>query len=200
VIDQLHLLRRGVDLLAPYPQLVILHINIEAVVADLLGLFLILDPAAAQHRLDPGDNLLGLKGFYHIIVRPQLEAEHLVEHLALGGEHDDGALGFFADFAADLPAVELRHHHVEQDQIRLFGVKQFKGFHAVRRDDRVKAFLFEIQTQQFADVGVVIHHHNFAVRHGSVLLLFHPPRRPRNPNDGIGNILLYSLSDFGKLV
>ena len=43
-------------------------------------------------------------------LRAELEAEHLVEHLALGGEHDDGALGFFADFAADLPAVELRHH------------------------------------------------------------------------------------------
>ena len=33
------------------------------------------------------------------------QAQDLVKGLALGSDHDDGAVGFFPDFATNLPAI-----------------------------------------------------------------------------------------------
>ena len=44
---------------------------------------------------DAGDDLFGVKGLYHVVVGAQLQAQHLVEHLALGGEHDDRGMEDF---------------------------------------------------------------------------------------------------------
>ena len=46
--------------------------------------------AAADDRLDAGDQLHHAKGLGHIVVRAALQPLDLVGLLALGGDHDDG--------------------------------------------------------------------------------------------------------------
>ena len=72
--------------------------------------------------------------------------EDFIEHFALGRQHNDGALGLFADLAADLPAVELREHDVEQHEVRVDGIKHLHGRLAVVCNGCFKAFLFNIQS------------------------------------------------------
>src|SRR3712207_8759972 len=43
----------------------------------------------AQHGLDPRAELAHRERLGDVVVRPELEAEHLVELLGLGREHDD---------------------------------------------------------------------------------------------------------------
>lgn len=49
----------------------------------------------------------------------QFQAQHLVKHLALGGKHNNRHLRFFPDFTADLPAVQLGQHNIQQNQFRV---------------------------------------------------------------------------------
>ena len=43
--------------------------------------------AVAQGGTDPGHQLHHSKGLCHVVIRPLVQAQHLVEGLALGGEH-----------------------------------------------------------------------------------------------------------------
>ena len=135
-------------------QLVVLHFFDAGVVAR---------AAAAQHGFDPRDDLFGVKRLHHIVVRTQFQTEHLVEHFAFGGEHDDRALGLFADFAANLPAVQLREHNVQHNQVGLLGAEHFQRAFAVVGNHHLKAVFFDVQPQQFANILVVVHHKDFAV-------------------------------------
>ena len=111
---------------------------------------------SAQHRLDAGHDLLGVEGLDDVVIRPQLEAEDFVEGLAFGGDHDDRAVGGFADLAADGPAVHAGHHDVEQDHIGLFAGEEGEGLIAVLGEDDAVALLDEVEAQQLADVFVII--------------------------------------------
>ena len=135
----------------------------------ILALVLALLAAAAQHRPNAGDDLLGLKGLDHIVVGPQLQAQHLVEHLALGGEHDDGAGGLFPDLPAHLPAVQAGQHDVQQQQVRAEGVEHFQGRLAVIGDGRLIALFFDVKPQKLADIGIVIHNQDPSRCHGGTL-------------------------------
>ena len=73
----------------------------------------------AQERLHPGQKLLDAEGLGHVVVGPEVQPQHDVALLALGREHDDGHVQpVLADQAADLVAVDLGQHDVQQDQIR----------------------------------------------------------------------------------
>jgi hypothetical protein len=47
---------------------------------------------AAEHRLDPGEELAGVVGLGDIIVGADLESDDLVDVVAVGGEHDDAGI------------------------------------------------------------------------------------------------------------
>ena len=49
-------------------------------------------------------------------------------------------MGEAAQFGADREAVELGHHHVEQDEVGLFGERAREAALAVRRRQRAVAF------------------------------------------------------------
>ena len=115
----------------------------------------------AEHRLDPGYQLLGIKGFDHIIVRTQLQSQDLVENLALGGKHDDGDVGALADFPTDLVAVHAGKHQVEKDQVRGEGVEAPKSRLAVANDPGVETFFGEIEGDELCDIAVIVHNHDF---------------------------------------
>ena len=139
--EQLELFGRGVDHLAVDFELVAGHIDHEFVIYHLFDLCLLVGlTEAAVDRLDAGDDLLGVKRLDHIVVRAELETEHLVKGLPFCGEHDHRNVGFLADFTADLPAVEAGQHHVEQHKIRLEGVEFNQRFLAVMREDYAVSF------------------------------------------------------------
>ena len=85
----------------------------------------------AQHCLDAGNQFLGIKGFYHIIISPQLQSQYLVENLSLSGQHYDRYLGGSAQLPADLITVYTGKHQVQQYQVGLEFRKYLKGFLAV---------------------------------------------------------------------
>jgi hypothetical protein len=69
--------------------------------------------APAQHGLHAGHELARLEGLGHVVVGAQLQPDHAVHHLAAGGEHDQGDVAGAADGAAQLEAVHLGQHDVE---------------------------------------------------------------------------------------
>ena len=121
VVDQLQLFGRRVNLHAVDFQFIVGNVDLQLVIGDHFLAFLgvaIFALGAAQHGFHPGHHLFGVKGLDYIVVGAQLQSQHLVKGLALGGEHDDGGGRGLADLSAHLPAVHLGQHNVQQYQIR----------------------------------------------------------------------------------
>ena len=120
------------------------------------------DLAAAQHGVDAREQLLHFKGLDNIVVRAHLQAVDAVVDLALGGEHDDRALGRLADLGAHAPAVEHGEHHVEQHEVGLFFLEFLHGLAAVVGDADVEPLFFQVHADQVGDIAVVLDHQNVA--------------------------------------
>ena len=82
-------------------------------------------------------------------------------NLALCREHDDRNIGIVPDFAADLVAVHAGQHQVEQNQVRLEGVKLPDSLFSIVYNFCVIAFLGQIERNQFCDIVIVIDNQNF---------------------------------------
>ena len=85
----------------------------------------------AEQGPDPGLQLQDVEGLYQVIVRPGLKAHELVGVLALGRQHDDGHVGELPDAHAGLQPVQLRHHHVQDDEVEAAVPGQLHGGGAV---------------------------------------------------------------------
>ena len=73
---------------------------------------------AAQPRLDAREQLHHLERLGQIVVGAELQADHLVDHLAARGQHDHRRLdALLAQVAQHVEAVLPGQHHVEQQQI-----------------------------------------------------------------------------------
>ena len=72
--------------------------------------------AAAEHRLDPGDELVAVEGLGDIVVRPQLQAPDPLAGVALGGEHDDRRGGLLSDIVENGPTIPAGQHHIQYHQ------------------------------------------------------------------------------------
>ena len=70
-----------------------------------------------QRRSDAAAELTDRERLGDVVVGAHLEAEHLVDLVVLGGEHDDRHLAAAAHAPADLDPVQLRQHDVEDDEI-----------------------------------------------------------------------------------
>ena len=95
-------------------------------------------PQLAAH---PRQNLQRVKGLGHIIVRTHVQAQHLVGIFAFGRQQDDRQIVLLAQLCQRGDAVQLRHHHIQQQQVdllprqnvqRLPSVGGFKGGIALR--------------------------------------------------------------------
>src|SRR5438477_9482273 len=143
-----------------------LHAHLEALPIDLevadLDLDLApdrIDASAARDRADPGDELARREGLGHVVVGADLEAEDLVTLLDAAGDHDDGngaGLGVLLEATADLPAVQLGHHDVEQDEVGARLVRLPDGLGASGGDDDVVTFLAEVVAEELRDVALVL--------------------------------------------
>ena len=73
-------------------------------------------------RLDAGQHHRWADGFGDVVDGPEAEAELFILDTGLGRQKDDrnvAGLGILLQLATDLVAIHLRHHDIEQDQIRL---------------------------------------------------------------------------------
>ena len=95
---------------------------------------------AAQHGLDPGQQLLDAERLDHVIVGPVAQAAHPVGLFAPGGE-DDHRQGRAqaADLAEDLQPVAPGQHQVQQQQVELGARRHFQALVAVGRLQRLVA-------------------------------------------------------------
>ena len=70
-----------------------------------------------EHGPNPGDQLGHLKGLGDVIVSAGLQADHDVDGVRAGRQHDDGHAAVLADLPTHLEAVERRQHDVEEHDV-----------------------------------------------------------------------------------
>ena len=116
---------------------------------------------AAEHRLDAGHQLAGVEGLGHIVIGAQLQADDLVHVVGAGGEDDDGDVARLAQLAADLEAVHLRHHDVEDDQVGLVGLDLLQRLTAVIGGLDLESFLGEVEAGELDDIPLVVDDQDF---------------------------------------
>ena len=97
---------------------------------------------AAQQRADPRAELADRERLRDVVVRAELEPEHLVELVVARGEHDDRHRARRPQPLADLEPVEPRQHQVEHDQVdRLLGEPPQRLLAVASLDNNVPVFL-----------------------------------------------------------
>ena len=111
---------------------------------------------AAQDGADAGGQLIRVEWLGDVVVGAEVEALGLVGRGALGRQQDDRHRAAFAQLAHDLDAVEVRHHDVEQDDVRpdLLGLLE-RLLAAVGGDD-AEAFFAEGDRDELGDPRLVV--------------------------------------------
>jgi len=86
----------------------------------------------------------GLKGLVHIIIRAQAQPFDLVIFISLDREHDHGDTAPPRAASSNVSkAVQLRHHHIEDDQIGKLVADLIERFQPVGRLGDAIAFQFQ---------------------------------------------------------
>ena len=122
---------------------------------------------------EPGDRLLEILGaerLCHVFVGAAVLAPEDVLLLAPGGQEDHGrhlGRGVRLDLAADLEAVHLRHHDVDDHEIGAVGRELPEGRFAVLRDQDLVAEALEVDLKELADVRRVVGDQDLAVHYAS---------------------------------
>ena len=159
--QQLQLLGRSVHPLAVHQQLIGIQIDDQLVKGQLLLPGLLLHTGAAQDSVNPGQHLFHLKGLDNVIIGPLFQAGHLVLRLPLGGEHNHRSLVVFPNFFQHRPAVHDRQHDIQQHQVGPESSEQLYALAAVLGDQALKALFFQIEVEQFSNVGVILDDQDF---------------------------------------
>src|SRR5262245_24596948 len=114
---------------------------------------------ATENGLHPRTKLLRAEGLADVVVRAGVEAALNVGLLCARGEQDDRHLArrfLLAETTRQLEAVHLRHHHVEDRQIRLRGPGELECLRAVACLEHGVPRALQAERDQLEDVRVVI--------------------------------------------
>ena len=128
---------------------------------------------AADEGVDPGGQLRRGEGLGDIVVRAGHQAGHLVDLLALGGEHDDAHLGAGgADAPTDLKAVDIRQHDVQQGKtdIRVC-LDLLQCLRTGSGLNRLVPAAAEIDHDEAAEIAFIFHDQYFFHLFGSLLYI-----------------------------
>ena len=137
--------------------------NVDRQIADLEH-FAGLVGVLAHPRTDAGDELTRFERLGDVVVRAGFQAQHHVDGVGLGREHDDRHGGFLADLLADIHAAHAREHEVQQNQVRLVFTERGDRLEAVDDGLCFKPFSLQHDGQHLGDRGVIVHDEDF-VRH-----------------------------------
>src|SRR5436309_3223937 len=122
---------------------------------------------ATQDDVHPCYEFARAEGFCDIVVTADLQAQYTIDLVVTGGEKQDRNVRGLSDFAAHIQAVEFRHADIQNDQIRPVGGEAGQRFLAVARLEDSHSGLLECNTDDLADVQVVVYDEN-AVRQRSL--------------------------------
>src|SRR5215510_6001512 len=180
--------RRHFDRRAGLRHLELFEIDRNRAEAELFGSFAVA-VGATQQGFDARHQLHEAERLRHIIVRPDLQPDDLVDLLAARGEHDDrrgGASG--SELFADVEPAHLRKHHVQDDQVQVLLRSQAQPGGAVTRDLHRIAFVLEAVAQRYGHRLIVFDNQNFsahslfsAVNWTGFCELSRIPKNPANP-------------------
>ena len=140
--------------------------------------------ALAQGGADPGQQLLDGEGLGDIVVRPQIQAGHLVHGGVPGGEQDHRqGLVLPADAPQHLQPVEPGQHDVQQHQLVLPGQGHLQPGPSVKGLSGLIALIFQLQFDHAVEFFLILHDQDF------ILFFFghgpHPPSILRPGGDEI---------------
>ena len=110
----------------------------------------------AEHGPHPGHQLPEPVGLGHVVVGPDLEADHGVDLRALGRDHDDRHRRPGPDRPADVDARQPGQHQVEQDQVGLVGGEEPQRLVAVAGHGHVEALAGQADDQRVDERLVVL--------------------------------------------
>ena len=110
----------------------------------------------AQDRLDPRHEGSRVERLRDVVVRPELQADDRVDVVRSRREHQHRRVADAPDLAADLEAVELWQHQVEDHERRVVPAEERQRLLAIGRRDDGEPFLLEVQAQQVDDVALVV--------------------------------------------
>ena len=111
----------------------------------------------SQLRLDPGYHLQRAERLGDIIIRAQGQPGDLVRLLILGGEHDDGIIMILPDPAAEVKAIAVGEHDIDDGQIQPGLADTLQGlFCGIEFIDLV-ILICEIELDQIGDLPLVVH-------------------------------------------
>ena len=112
--------------------------------------------AAAQHCPHPGDQLAGRERLGHVVVRPQLQADDLVDLTVLRSQHDHGYVGPLPQAPAHLAARQTGQHEVKQHQVGAGAVEGLDGVGAGRADCDLESLLAQHVGQRVAEGFLIL--------------------------------------------
>ncbi len=97
-----------------------------------------------QEGLDAAHELAQPEGLGQVVVRPELEPDHLVDLVIAGGQHEDRHLGACrADTAEDLESIDPGQPHVQDHEVRRLVRGDLESLFAGARDRDLVALLLE---------------------------------------------------------
>jgi hypothetical protein len=120
---------------------------------------------AAQHRVDPQNQLFQVKGLAQIIVGARPQPLDAVALLAPRGQEDDrqvGRVGVCAQAPAYVDATHPRHEHVQDHQIGTVAPQHLERFYTAVRQRDTKASPPQSQLDALGHVTVVIYDQDLA--------------------------------------
>ena len=116
--------------------------------------------AAADEGHGLGVHHRQVEGLGDVVVRPQLVAQQGVLLVGQGGEEEDGHVLGAPQGPAHAAPVQLGHHNVQQNRVKLLLLGQFQGLRPVFRLDGADALAGKVVAQDLPQTGVVLGNQN----------------------------------------
>jgi hypothetical protein len=116
--------------------------------------------ASSENGFDPQDKFSRTKRFRHVIVGAQFEANHTIDLLTASRQHEDwytSGRGLLPKSTADLEAIHIRKHHVENDKVRQLFLNQLQSRATGGCSLNFEASVTQVVADQPDDVGIIIH-------------------------------------------
>ena len=113
---------------------------------------------APELQLDARDQLTHEEGLHHVVVGAQFQAHNAVRLRGSRRQKDDrggGQFGILSDAFADIQAVGVRQHDIQQDEVGPHLPAQVQGPLSGLQSGQRKALLLEVVLQQREEVGVI---------------------------------------------
>src|SRR5215208_867536 len=124
---------------------------------DAVAVLTLLPPEPAQYGFDPRQQLLGIKGLGYVVVRTELEADHLVHRLALRRQQHYRDVALLPHLLQDLEPAHPRQHDVQHDEVQRLPPEYPERLHPVLRRQHPISLRRQHDGRYLQERRVVVH-------------------------------------------